>query len=60
MAPMVATLEDVDLFDELRSEAAGSLSGRPRNTAERLVAGIMVEVPSAVCSLPSWLGGSHS
>ena len=52
MAPMVATVEDVDLFDALRSEAAGSLSGAARDTAERLVAGIMVEVPSAVLLAP--------
>ncbi len=52
MAPMIATVEDVDLFDELRQEAARSLSGPPRVAAERVVAGIMVEVPSAVWLAP--------
>jgi phosphoenolpyruvate-protein phosphotransferase len=52
MAPMIATVEDVDLFDELRQEAARSLAGPPRVAAERLVAGIMVEVPSAVWLAP--------
>lgn len=52
MAPMVATLEDVDLFDELRAEAAASLTGPQRNAAEQLIAGIMIEVPSAVWLAP--------
>jgi phosphoenolpyruvate-protein phosphotransferase len=47
MAPMVATLEDVILLDELVHEALTRLdaSGTPR--ADTLVVGIMVEVPSA-------------
>ena len=49
MAPMVATLEDVDVFDGLRDRgapgrSAAAIGRRPR----RLVPGIMVEVPSAV------------
>ncbi|MEA2538246.1 MAG: phosphoenolpyruvate-protein phosphotransferase system enzyme [Chloroflexota bacterium] len=52
MAPMVATVEDVDLFDELRREAARSLSGDVQAAAGRIVAGIMVEVPSAVWLAP--------
>ena len=52
MAPMIATVEDVDLFDELRHEAARSLSGPPRAAAERVVPGIMVEGPSAVWLAP--------
>jgi phosphoenolpyruvate-protein phosphotransferase len=52
MAPMVATVEDVDLFDELRHEASRSLSGAPRAAADRVVAGIMIEVPSAVWLAP--------
>jgi phosphotransferase system enzyme I (PtsI) len=48
MVPMVATAEDVDLFDELRLETSQSLSGAPRAAADRIVAGIMIEVPSAV------------
>ncbi|HEY6057496.1 MAG TPA: putative PEP-binding protein, partial [Candidatus Limnocylindrales bacterium] len=47
MAPMVATVEDVELLLELRAEAEAALdrSGLPR--ADRLVTGIMIEVPSA-------------
>lgn len=52
MAPMVAILEDVDLFDELMDEASRSLSGADRAAADRAVRGIMVEVPSAVWLAP--------
>ena len=52
MAPMVALVEDVDLFDELRGEASRSLSGAERAAADRAVPGIMVEVPSAVWLAP--------
>ncbi|MCU0483959.1 MAG: phosphoenolpyruvate--protein phosphotransferase [Chloroflexi bacterium] len=47
MAPMVATLADVDLLDSLREEAQAGLAtdGAPR--ADRIVTGIMVEIPSA-------------
>ena len=46
MAPMVATLDDVDLLVGLRDEAAASLAGAGiRASAIRL--GAMIEVPSA-------------
>jgi phosphoenolpyruvate-protein phosphotransferase len=47
MAPMVGTMADVRLLIELRDEARADVikSGEP--CAERLVTGIMVEVPSA-------------
>ena len=47
MAPMVSTIEDVELLDELREEAQAALAAEGRPRAERLVTGIMVEVPSA-------------
>jgi phosphoenolpyruvate-protein phosphotransferase len=52
MAPMVSTLEDVDLLRALVEEACAELdeAGIPR--ASRLVVGIMVEVPSAALMAP--------
>jgi phosphoenolpyruvate-protein phosphotransferase len=47
MAPMVATLEDVELILELRAEAFAALDREGTERAERIVTGIMVEVPSA-------------
>lgn len=47
MAPMVATLEDVELLLELRAEAFAGLDREGRKRAERVVTGIMIEVPSA-------------
>jgi phosphoenolpyruvate-protein phosphotransferase len=47
MAPMVATLEDVELLLELRAEAFAALDREGTVRAERIVTGIMVEVPSA-------------
>jgi len=47
MAPMVATMEDVDLLLSLRDEARAALMAAGEPCAERLVTGIMVEIPSA-------------
>lgn len=47
MAPMVATLEDVELLLELREEARAALDGEGIRRATRIVTGIMVEIPSA-------------
>ena len=47
MAPMVATLADVDLLDSLRDEAQAALAAEGAPRAERIVTGIMVEIPSA-------------
>ncbi len=47
MAPMVATLDDVDLLDELRDEARSAVLAAGRPCAEGIVTGIMVEVPAA-------------
>ncbi|MBM4409274.1 MAG: phosphoenolpyruvate--protein phosphotransferase, partial [Chloroflexi bacterium] len=47
MAPMVSTIEDVELLHQLRDEAQASLASEGRPHAERIVTGIMVEVPSA-------------
>ncbi|HET7676449.1 MAG TPA: phosphoenolpyruvate--protein phosphotransferase [Candidatus Limnocylindrales bacterium] len=48
MAPMIATLADVDLFDGLRAEAQASLEAHGLAASPALVWGIMVEVPAAV------------
>jgi phosphoenolpyruvate-protein phosphotransferase len=47
MAPMVATIGDVELLLALRDEAEGAVRAEGLPCAERLVTGIMVEVPSA-------------
>ena len=47
MAPMVAALSDVELLDELVDEAQSGLAAAGRPRADRLIAGIMVEIPSA-------------
>jgi phosphoenolpyruvate-protein phosphotransferase len=47
MAPMVATLADVALFDSLCDAAQASLDHDGIERAERMVRGIMVEIPSA-------------
>ncbi len=47
MAPMVTTLEDVELLRELVTAAFRSLDADGTPRAERMIAGIMVEVPSA-------------
>lgn len=47
MAPMVATLEDVERFRSMVDEALAGLDGAGVERAPRLVLGIMIEVPSA-------------
>ena len=52
MAPMVATLEDVDLLDALRDEARAAVVAAGQPCAETMVTGIMVEVPAAALLAP--------
>jgi phosphoenolpyruvate-protein phosphotransferase len=52
MAPMVATLADVDLLMSLRDQARETLVGQGLPAAERMVTGIMIEVPSAAFLAP--------
>ena len=52
MAPMVATLEDVDLLEALRDEARAAVVAAGQPCAERMVTGIMVEVPAAALLAP--------
>ena len=52
MAPMVATLADVDLLMSLRDRARAMLAAEGLPAAERMVTGIMVEVPSAAFLAP--------
>jgi phosphoenolpyruvate-protein phosphotransferase len=47
MAPMVATLEDVDLLDALRDEARAAVVAAGHPCAAAMVTGIMVEIPAA-------------
>lgn len=47
MAPMIATLGDVDLFLSLRDEARDTVLADGLPCAESMVSGIMVEIPSA-------------
>lgn len=47
MAPMVATVGDVELFDSLCDEAQAQLAAEGSPRAGRLMSGIMVEVPAA-------------
>ena len=47
MAPMVATVADVDLLCSLRDEARESLLAEGLPCAKRMITGIMIEVPSA-------------
>ena len=52
MAPMVATLADVELLLSLRDRARAALVAEGLPVAERMVTGIMVEVPSAAFLAP--------
>ena len=52
MAPMVATMEDVELLHELVGAAEAALDARGIARASRLEVGIMIEVPSAVMLAP--------
>jgi phosphoenolpyruvate-protein phosphotransferase len=47
MAPMVSTFEDVTMLNEIVADALASLDAEGVRRAERLVIGIMIEVPSA-------------
>jgi phosphoenolpyruvate-protein phosphotransferase len=47
MAPMIATLEDVDLLVSLRDAARDELLAAGQPCAAQMVTGIMVEIPSA-------------
>jgi phosphoenolpyruvate-protein phosphotransferase len=47
MAPMIATVGDVELFLSLRDEARDAVLADGLPCAERMVSGIMVEIPSA-------------
>jgi len=52
MAPMVATVDDVDLFLALRDDARAAVLADGHACADRLVCGIMVEVPAAALLAP--------
>ncbi len=52
MAPMVATLADVELLLSLRDRARDTLVSTGVAVAERMVTGIMIEVPSAAFLAP--------
>jgi phosphoenolpyruvate-protein phosphotransferase len=52
MAPMVATLADVELLLALRDRAREALAAAGTPAAARMVTGVMVEVPSAAFLAP--------
>lgn len=52
MAPMVATLADVHLLLELRDEARAAVAASGEPLPDRMVTGVMVEVPSAAIMAP--------
>jgi phosphoenolpyruvate-protein phosphotransferase len=52
MAPMVATLDDVDLLDTLRDEARAAVVAADQPCAAAMVTGIMVEIPAAALLAP--------
>jgi phosphoenolpyruvate-protein phosphotransferase len=47
MAPMVGTIADAQLLLELRDEARGDAARDGRKLPDRMVTGVMVEIPSA-------------
>jgi len=47
MAPMVATLADVELLLELRDEARAEVAAAGDPLPERMVTGVMIEIPAA-------------
>ena len=47
MAPMVATLADVELLRELRDEARAAVAESGHPLPERMITGVMIEIPSA-------------
>jgi phosphoenolpyruvate-protein phosphotransferase len=52
MAPMVATIEDVELVHSIVDEALGTIDAAGVERAPKLRVGIMVEVPSAALMAP--------
>ena len=52
MAPMVSTLADAQLLIELRDEARAAVAASGDPLPDRMVTGIMVEVPSAAIIAP--------
>jgi phosphoenolpyruvate-protein phosphotransferase len=52
MAPMVATIADARLLLELRDEARRAVVATDASCPERMVTGIMIEVPSAAILAP--------
>ncbi len=61
MAPMVATLDDVDLLESLRDEARAAVLAAGQACAERMVTGIMVEIPARRPPRPgAWRAASPS
>ena len=50
MAPMVATIDDVDLLHDLIAEAQSDLAASGSARSQRIVTGIMVEIPAAALS----------
>ncbi|TAK00194.1 MAG: phosphoenolpyruvate--protein phosphotransferase [Chloroflexota bacterium] len=57
MAPMVSTFEDVTMLREIVADALAGLDAEGTARAERLVVGIMVEVPSAALMAPELATG---
>ena len=52
MAPMVATLDDVDLLEALRDEARAAVLAAGQPCAPAMETGIMVEIPAAALLAP--------
>jgi phosphoenolpyruvate-protein phosphotransferase len=52
MAPMVATLSDVRLLLELRDEARAEVAARGEPPPDRMITGVMIEMPSAAILAP--------
>jgi phosphoenolpyruvate-protein phosphotransferase len=52
MAPMVSTMADAKLLLELRDEARKSVAATGEACPERMVTGVMIEVPSAAMLAP--------
>lgn len=52
MAPMIATLDDVELLASLRDEAREEVLAAGQPCAESMITGIMIEIPSAAFIAP--------
>jgi phosphoenolpyruvate-protein phosphotransferase len=52
MAPMVATIADAELLLQLRDEARAAVAATGAACPERMVTGVMIEVPSAAMLAP--------